>query len=364
MDNIKLNFAEAVPKEEEKKQEKKKPKRKIPFLILFCLLIVAFFCLGTIVLEQSTLDGFGHLSFWEGTLNIIFGRSGVLAGEYSDRINILLLGMGGEGHEGPYLTDTIILLSIEPSSHTVSLLSVPRDLYIPIDGGWNKINAVYALSTFQKKDGGKAICSVIEDVFDIPVKYWAAIDFNSFIELIDWFGGVTIDVKEGFIDYSFPGPNYSYRTVKFSPGLQLMDGERVLEYVRSRHGNGESGSDFNRSARQQQVLLALKEKIKQIDILDTKQIFYFYNFFTSKIKTNLTLKEATRLAKLFQDTSSWNVRTFVLSDKNLLKPAVASNGAYILRPRTGDFKELSYLAKHIFDISEEEFYQNKISFSD
>lgn len=351
MKNFKLDFSQGLPQEPIKKQEKKKKtKYRIFQLIVFCLLAIALFYFSADFLSQGLISNLGPFSFWQETLSFFIDKDEALAGKDSNRINILLLGVGGQGHEGPYLTDTMILLNLEPSSKKAVILSIPRDLYVPIENNWHKINFAYALGMSQKKEGGEMARSVVENVFDIPVHYWAAVDFKNFVELIDWLGGLSIDVQEGFVDYSFPGPNYSYRTVKFEPGVQLMSGERVLEYVRSRHGDGENGSDFARSRRQQQVLMALKEKIEQTNLLGIQQIWYFYNFFTSKIKTNLTLEEALELSKLISPSSDWSVKTFVLSSDNLLKADTGPGGAYILRPRKGNFEELAYLANHIFEI--------------
>jgi len=353
MEEFKVNFIDGIVAEKNAKEDiagKKISRGRWLFrLTLFFLLVVGLFSASAVSLKQSTLGNFSRLSFWEGTFRFVTGCNKILVGEHKDRINILLLGIGGPGHEGEYLTDAMILLSIKPSINTISLLSIPRDLYVPIEGsGWRKINFAYALGVSQGKSGGELASSTVEKIFDIPIHYWAVVDFNNFIELIDWFGGLRIDVPKGFTDHHFPGPNYSWRTVTFKTGPQLMDGKRVLEYVRSRHGSNGEGSDFARSKRQQQVLLALKEKIKQTNVLGPKQIWYFYNFFASKIQTNLTISEALSLAKLLSKSPDWHIQQFALNDSNLLKPVVGPKGAYILRPRTGNFDELAYLAKNIF----------------
>ncbi len=109
------------------------------------------------------------------------GNDKPLKGELSDRINVLILGMGGAQHEGPYLTDSIILASIKPSSHQIALLSIPRDLYVPIPKyGWQRINFANALGVARSKDGGELSSEVVSDVLNVPVHYWVRADFRNF----------------------------------------------------------------------------------------------------------------------------------------------------------------------------------------
>jgi len=317
---------------------------------IFCFILLFCFFSTTIILSQGTMKNIPSLAFWEGSFRYITGWDKVLSGQKQDRINILLLGMGGQGHDGEYLTDTIILVSYKPSLNSFAIFSIPRDLYVPIKGaGWQKINYAYAFGEMKKGKGGELASQTIEDVFDIPVHYWGAIDFKNFVDLIDWLGGVLINVEEGFVDSQFPGENYTYRTVVFEPGEQLMDGQRVLEYVRSRHGTNGQASDFARAKRQQQVILAIKEKLKQVDILKPAQIWYFYNFFVSKIKTNLSISDALSLSKMISKSPlEARFKTFVLSDENFLYPSKSLKGEYILLPKGGSFGEISQFIKNIF----------------
>jgi len=206
-------------------------------LLFFFLALTIFFSTNVIFSQNSLITNLGRLSFWEGVARLMVGKDKILKGELLDRTNILILGMGGAQHEGPYLTDTIILASIKPSTKQIGLLSIPRDLYVPIPNyGWRKINSANALGVAESKDGGLLTSKVVSNILDLPIHYWVRVDFNLFKEMIDELGGIEVEVARGFIDNQFPGVNFSYRVVSFKKGLQTMDGEKALQFARSRHG--------------------------------------------------------------------------------------------------------------------------------
>jgi len=323
------------------------------FKILFFLFIfLNIFFSRAVVCKNSFLGNLGKLSFWEGVVKMAVGKDKILKGELYDRINVLVLGMGGVQHEGPYLTDSIILASIKPSSRQIALLSVPRDLYVPIPKyGWQKINFVNALGMARSKDGGELASKVVGDVLDVPVHYWIRADFQIFKELVDKLGGLEIEVENGFVDHQFPGPNYQHRTVSFDSGRQTMNGDRVLQFVRSRHGDNGENSDFSRSKRQQKVLIAIVNKILEQDILSNPgKVLSFYSIFQNNVSSNLDIGQAIKMARLVSRVPAENIITQVIEagDEGLLKETIMNNGVYVLRTNTGNFKELANLAKNIF----------------
>ncbi len=325
---------------------------RIIFQILVFILVVAiFFSANTIISRDSLITNFGRLSFWEGVVRLVIGQDKILKGELTDRINILILGMGGAEHEGPYLTDTIILASIKPSTNRLALLSIPRDLYVPIpDFGWRKINTANALGMLKSGDGAILTSKVVSDVLDIPIHYWLRVDFNIFRELIDELGGIEINVEKSFVDREFPGANFSYRVVSFETGWQTMDGQRALEFARSRHGTDNEGSDFARSRRQQKILFSIKEKIEQQSLLyQPQKIWKFYNILQSNVSSNLDLSQSIKLAKLISSITETNIITRVMEAgaDGPLRAEISLGGAYILRPKTGNFKELAKIARNI-----------------
>jgi len=321
-------------------------------ILIFLLIFLSIFFSQVVVSQNSFLGNLGKLSFWEGVVKMAMGKDKILKGELSDRINVLILGMGGAQHEGPYLTDSIILASIKPSSHQIALLSIPRDLYVPIPKyGWQRINFANALGAARSKDGGELASKVVSDILSVPVHYWVRADFQIFKELVDELGGLEIEVDKGFVDYQFPGPNYQPRTINFEAGRQVMDGDRALQFVRSRHGGNGENSDFARSKRQQKVLIAIANKVLEQNILSQPQkILRFYNIFQDNVSSNLDISQIIKMARLASYTPLENIITQVIEigPTGLLEQTIMDNGAYVLKTKTGNFKELAKLAKNIF----------------
>jgi LCP family protein required for cell wall assembly len=279
-----------------------------------------------------------------------------LAGEAEDRINILLLGMGGEGHDGANLTDTIIVASIRPSDHQVAMLSVPRDLLVPVpDAGWRKINSANAFGEVKNKGrGGETSRAVMESLLGISLPYYVRIDFNGFKEIIDSVDGVDVYVERTFKDYTYPTENYKIQTVSFAKGWQHMDGETALRFARSRHGTNGEGSDFARSARQQKVIMALREKVLSGDMLkNPASIANALAALRSNITTNLQIGEILRLAKIGQDVDKAAIKHKVLDD-GAKSPLVSSNygGAYVLMPRGNDWGAIREVAVNLFETAQ------------
>lgn len=324
-------------------------------VLIFFLALTIFFSTNVIFSQNSLITNLGHLSFWEGVARLMVGKDKILKGELLDRTNVLILGMGGAQHEGPYLTDTIILASIKPSTKQIGLLSIPRDLYVPIPNyGWRKINSANALGVAESKDGGLLTSKVVSNVFDLPIHYWARVDFNLFKEMIDELGGVEIEVEQGFVDNQFPGVNFSYRVVSFEKGLQTMDGERALQFARSRHGTNREDSDFARAKRQQKILYAIKEKFEKEDIISQpRKIWGFYNALKDNLSTNLDLSQSIRLAKLIAEVDYEDIVTKVIETEpnGPLKSEITLQGAFVLKTKEGNFKKLAKIAENLLDKS-------------
>lgn len=329
--------------------------RLIYRLFIVVLAVLVFFFTNAIFSHNSLVSNLGRLSFWEGVARLMTGKDKILKGELTDRINILILGMGGAEHEGPYLTDTIILASLKPSTNQLALLSIPRDLYVPVpDYGWRKINSANALGMIKSNDGGALTSQVVEDILDLNIHYWARVDFDIFKSLIDELGGIEINIKSSFVDYQFPGPNFSYRVVSFEAGRQEMDGEKALQFVRSRHGNNNEGSDFARAQRQQKVLFAIKQKIEQENILSQPQkIWRFFNILKDNISTNLDISQGIKLAKLVSTIKEGDIIARIIDqgENGLVRAEINIDGSYILKPKKENFKDLAKLAREMLEQS-------------
>ena len=356
---------------------------------VFVMVLVVSATLGTALsyhvssTDTSTGGTFPKISLLSSLRRFVDGDQ--LKGEENDRVNILLLGIGGEGHEGPQLTDTIIFASYQPSTEKMGLMSLPRDMSVPIPGyGYRKVNHANAFGELDEKDSGPILASsVIGEVLDEEIPYYVRIDFNGFADLIDDMGGVDVYVETGFTDPTYPthgrentvcesstppaiasdtsitstpspplSPNYSCRfeVLTFQEGWTHLDGETALKFVRSRHGTNGEGSDFARSARQQKVLLAIKDKVFSVStFLNPSRISRLLETLLANIVTNLDVSEILRFAKSAKKIQEGELTHHVI-DASEDSPLYATtlNGAYVLLPKNDDWKPLQTIAEYIF----------------
>lgn len=265
-----------------------------------------------------------------------------LSKEGDSRLNILLLGQGGEGHSGATLTDTMQVMSLDLTSQQVALLSIPRDLYVKTQYGSMKINAVYqTANSRQKQSGGAEVKKVAGDITDLNLHYFLAIDFDGFKQLIDMLGGVDIDVKNPINDYEYPNKDENgYTTFRLKPGLQHLDGDTALKFARSRHSGGVEGSDFARSARQQQVISAIKEKAADSGYFKNPfKMVQLVNVLSQYLRTDMTPAEIRLLAERISAVDVNEFKTAVLSNSEagLLIDGRIKGAGYTLVPRAGNY---------------------------
>ncbi|MFA6428951.1 MAG: LCP family protein [Patescibacteria group bacterium] len=270
----------------------------------------------------------------------------------SNRMNILILGIGGEGHEGSLLTDTMLLASIDTKDKRVAMLSIPRDLAYPLgEGRFEKINAVHAYEEMEHPgEGAKRTGELVSNLFDTPIDHVVRINFRGFVALVDAVGGIDVTVERGFTDASYPTEDDKWMTVSFKKGKQHMNGERALIYTRSRHGNAGEGSDFARSRRQQIVLLALRDKFLSLGTLaDPQKLASVYGAISNNVQSDLNVWDLMKLAPLAQDFSADKITLNVPTDApdSILTPANVA-GAFMLFPRKPDWSELRELAQNPF----------------
>jgi LCP family protein required for cell wall assembly len=222
-----------------------------------------------------------------------------------ERVNILLIGLDTR-QPGDSRSDTLILVSIDPAHKTVAMLSIPRDLWVPIPGfGENRINAAYQYGETNNGPGGgpALVMQTVEQDFAVPVHYFAQVDFNGFRRIVDALGGVTVDVQRPLIDNEYPADyGYAYQRVYIPAGLQHMDGRTALQYVRSRHAD----SDLARNERQQSVLIALREQGTQISILG--KLDKLFTELKGAMRTDLSVTQVGSLVKLAQSIPRDQVR--------------------------------------------------------
>ncbi len=286
--------------------------------------------------------------------NLFFNSGGVVEGQKDDRINILLLGIGGSGHDGPYLSDTNIIVSVKPSTQEVAMISIPRDLGVKIkDKGLNKINFADAIGEAENPgQGGEYARQVFEETFDISIPYYIRVDFKAFEEIINSVGGLDVEISNPFIDQAYPGENYSYQTVQFEKGMEHMNGARALIYARSRHGTNGENSDFARSRRQQQIMSLLKDKLMSFETYSNPaKIKNILDSLSKNISTNFNIGQIIYLGNLVKNTRQDDIKNLVLDSgiNGFTVPYIGDNGAFMLAPRGGKLDYINYAINRIFD---------------
>lgn len=291
-----------------------------------------------------------------------------------DHINILLLGIGGGEHDGPNLTDTIIFASLNPSKNKINLVSIPRDLWIKeIDG---RINTAYAIGDLKRKNGGITLAStIVSKILNQKIDYVVRTDFNGFTKAINLIDGIDVNIQRTFDDYEYPldgkGNDLCGHTEEELPlllatassqliafpcrythihsdrGLQHLDGEKALQIVRSRHAEGEEGTDFARSQRQEAVIKAIKDKILSVQtLLNLPKVISLYDLLQESIDTNINENEFDDFIRLAQKMKNAKISSVVLDygdpEKGraglLINPPITKdyNNQWVLIPRIGD----------------------------
>jgi LCP family protein required for cell wall assembly len=306
----------------------------------------------------GVLSEVGNLPILASIRQIAWGGNNAdLLNTPDNRLTFLLFGVGGQGHGGPELTDTILLASVDLQTNDVGIMSIPRDLAFPLGGGrFIKINAVNAYAEQSNPGrGAREAADAYEELLDVRIDHVIKINFKAFVEFVDALGGIDVNVERSFTDREYPTYDDKWQVVSFNAGEQHMDGETALEYVRSRHGSNGEGSDFARSRRQQIVLLAVKEKLLSLGTLTRPdKLIKLYESIASNTQTDLTAWEIIKLAPLAKNISADNVTTHVLSngvDGELVNSTV--NGAYMLFPRERDWSEIRAIAQNPFATDEE-----------
>jgi len=270
---------------------------------------------------------------------------GPLAADSAGRTNVLVLGMGDPGHAGEKLTDTMLVVSLDKSSHRVAEFSIPRDLRVQIPGyGSSKINAANVY-------GGVSLAEqTVSDTLGAEMDYYVQTDFSGLKDVVDAVGGIDVDVKTRLVDTEYPCDDNQYKVcgLDIEPGMQHMDGARALQYVRCRKGT--CGNDFGRAARQQEVIALLKPKVLDASLLwKPTKLKVLVSAIQKGFKTDMGLVQLAELANRWRTDSTNNPVNFVLSTANggLLRGDPA--GSSDLVPIGGDFSAIDDKFKAIFD---------------
>jgi LCP family protein required for cell wall assembly len=350
--------------------EQKRKTRKRIILFLASFLIV------------SIVGYVGYAFYWpiSNILGQIFKNPGVVLSFFKEpssalkstdgKTNILLLGIdkranvpytfngpnGKQEHNG-FLSDTIIIISADLNTKQVSLISIPRDIWVsfPSWTGFHasegKINSAYSLGdSYGYPGGGLALAErVVSEHLGIPIHYGARIDFEGFKQVINTLGGIDITVDKTFDDYNYPVEgketafcpdgtfNCRFLHLHFDAGPNHMDGDTALKYVRSRTGTNGEGSDFARARRQQKVIQAVfKEAISLNTLLNPAKLKSLLESLGQSVETNFDFATSTAAIKLAKQITVDNMKTFVLDPSTglMYSPSPdAYGGAYVIIPK-------------------------------
>jgi LCP family protein required for cell wall assembly len=299
----------------------------------------AFFALRLYFLERHVLRGGGRAPALAENVDI-----NKLKGEGDGRINVLLLGNGGPGHDAPDLTDTILLASIDPINHNTALLSIPRDLWVKIPGdGYQKINAAFVYGKQQAKGKTEAqkdeagldlLDKTLSPVIGVPIHYHTVVNFSAFKQTVNSIGGVSVNVPETLYDPTMAWENHGnpYLAMK---GQQTFNGDKALIYARSR----ETSSDFARGQRQRALIVAIKDKTFSLGTFSNPvKVSGLLSSLGNNVYTDFSLDDLTHLYKIVGKIPSNNITSLdlVTAPHNLVTTG-NMNGLSIVQPRAGLF---------------------------
>ncbi len=242
--------------------------------------------------------------------------------EGTERVNILVMGIDErENEEGPWRTDTMLILTIDPLTKSAGALSIPRDLWVPIPGyGEGRINtANYLGDAYDYPGGGPALAmQTVQWNLGIHIHHYVRVNFRAFVELVDLIGGIDIYVEEEIDDPTYPSSDpadpYGYDPLHIDAGWQHMDGELALKYARTRHS---PGGDFDRARRQQQVLMAVLDKVTRLNMLPQllPHAPQMWATLSDSVQTDLTLDQIVRLANLATQIPRENIKMAVIGEE-------------------------------------------------
>lgn len=271
----------------------------------------------------------------------------VADGFKSDRVNIVLIGVGGPTHpgEGKDLADAIMILSLKPSKKQAALISLPRDLYVRIGRyGVHRLNAAHGIGEEGGYPGGgpALLMDTVEQIVGEPMHAYIRVDFAAFEKIIDQLGGVDIYVYRPFYDYMFKD--------QFSAGWQHMNGRRALRYARLRYiDKSAEGNNFARELRQQQVITALRDKLKSLSVQQALQLVGIARTVSKYTDTNLTTGQMIQLYSEFHDIPKDNIRHVSLAPfTDIFMVTDPTDPGEGVRPRTGDYNEIHVVVRSVF----------------
>jgi LCP family protein required for cell wall assembly len=260
-----------------------------------------------------------------------------------DIVNILLIGSGVENPENPGLADSLMVVSVNRTAEAVSLVSIPRDLYVYVPGfGMNKINTAYLYGATRDAAGGGAglMAATIRYNLGLTIDYYARVDFNGFSRIIDMVDGVNITVDCAIEDWRLKSPELdkhdpeNWEMFTLWAGVYHMDSDLALWYVRSRR----TSSDLDRGRRQQDVIRALWRAIRAQGLLET--LPDIWDDVLATVDTNLTLADVVGMSPLALSLDTADLSYFTFRMRHEVNNGISPIGQEILVPDRDAVAEL------------------------
>ena len=315
------------------------------FIILILLIIIPFI----LILAISPLNKFLRREIIISVQNPIINLGQQLnltsfsSLQNKERINLLFLGIPGQGYHGEKLTDTIIIINSTLKAENPIGISIPRDLLVkaPDKDYYTKINSLYNSEEDQKK-GIELIKTSLKEITDLDFDYFVVFDLDGVKNLIDQLDGIDVTVRENIYDPKFPAPYDSYEVFSINKGVYHLDGETTLKYIRSRN---QAGGDFARIKRQQEVINILKNRILSLNFFwDFPTILNIWKTINTHTYTNIGLEDIKYAWNLAKKTN-FNEINFNTLDQEFLIPdeiMLGNEKAYVLKPKAGleNYKEI------------------------
>lgn len=336
------------------------PRRKAPTTRRFARGSMARRVLLIVLLATLLVGGLVAHRLWDfgsaiSTQNPLSTQTGYMT--TGNRVNLLIMGYGGGQHEAPNLTDSMIVVSLNPKDKATTMISVPRDLWVqvpPQSGNYAKLNSAYENGLANGYNGisagpaagGAEAARKVSDVTGMPVQYWLTINFSGFRGLVDALGGVDVNVPVGWTAINLgndglPGTGIA----TFKAGWQHMDGERALQYARARYitSPASEGSDFARSRRQLLLIHAIIDRARSLGAIPA--LPGVMNALQQTLYTNLSLADLSLLATNVDINHAVPIG---LTNDNVLVDAVSDDGQDILEPANGDWGVVQrYINAHL-----------------
>lgn len=294
--------------------------------------------------------------------------------EASDpRFAFLLLGYGGGGHEGGYLTDSIVVAIANPAQKTLTLLSVPRDCWVPLlfddkTAVYNKVNTAYAFAKDQSlyrnrlprytggNGAGNFAADTVSRILGIPISNYLSLDFDGFRQMIDAVGGIDVNVPNSFSAkypaHDNPAVNPNWITVRFNAGVEHMNGERAIQYARARSvidNWGAEGGDFARSRRQRLIMEAFKTRLFQPSgLIHVPQLIAIS---AQHVDTNYAIPDVAQFSQFALDWQDVDIYETALTLGNYLNEATGPGGAYVVVPnaQNASWTQIRAFARRLWD---------------